>query len=279
MLSSIASRFTRSSQVSFYHTLVLVRHGQSTWNLENRFTGWHDVDLTELGQEEAKKAGQLLLAGDYQFDSVHTSYLRRAIKTCYHVLEQSNQMHLPITTTWELNERHYGALTGLDKQETLDKHGKELVMKWRRSYDFPPPALDKDSEYYPGNDAKYRHVPEDQLPLTESLSITLDRVLPYWNASIVPQLQEGRRVLVVAHGNSIRSLVKHLDDISEEEITGVNIPTGMPLVYHLDEATLKPVENEDVSSLGVVVPPLRGFYLGDREEVEGKILGVKHQTK
>lgn len=254
------------------HTLVLIRHGESEWNKQNRFTGWYDVKLSEKGNEEAKAAGMLLKSKGYTFDIAYTSYLRRAIRTLWHVLEQTEQMWIPVKNCWRLNERHYGALTGLDKKETAEKHGPEQVLKWRRSYSIPPPQLDESSEYYPGNDVRYQHLPKEFLPRSESLELTAERVLPEWNENIVPDIQSGKNVLVAAHGNSLRALVKHLDDISEAEITELNIPTGIPLVYHLDEQ-LKPIPHPDAIS------PLKGFYLGDQAEIRERILGVKNQSK
>ncbi|TMW62454.1 hypothetical protein Poli38472_005072 [Pythium oligandrum] len=254
------------------HTLVLIRHGESEWNRQNRFTGWYDVQLSEKGNKEAKAAGELLKKEGYTFDIAYTSYLKRAIRTLWHVLEQTDLMWIPVFKTWRLNERHYGALTGLDKKETVDKHGKDQVMIWRRSYDIPPPELDTSSEYYPGNDVRYQGLPKEDLPLSESLKITAERVLPEWNNTIVPSITSGKKVLVAAHGNSLRALVKHLDGISESEITELNIPTGIPLVYHLDE-NLQPIPHPDA------IAPLKGFYLGNQAEIRDRILGVKNQTK
>ena len=247
-------------------------HGESQWNLENRFTGWYDIQLSEAGEKEAAAAGKLVASEGYQFDIAYTSYLKRAIKTCWHQLEQCNQMYIPIKNAWQLNERHYGGLTGLDKQQTVEKHGKEQVLVWRRSYDVPPPALDKSSEHYPGNDPKYAHLSPDQLPTTESLATTLDRVLPYWNEEIAPTIKAGKRVLIAAHGNSLRALVKMLDDIPEDVITGLNIPTGAPLVYELDD-NLRPIPHPDA------IAPLQGRYLGDRDNILARIQGVANQTK
>ncbi|KAG5174957.1 histidine phosphatase superfamily [Tribonema minus] len=254
------------------HTLVLIRHGRSEWNDANRFTGWYDVALSPAGEKEAVEAGKLLKQGNFKFDLAYTSYLRRAIKTCWHALEQTDQMHLPVVPAWQLNERHYGGLTGLDKQETVAKHGKEQVLVWRRSYDIPPPALDTSSEHYPGNDDKYAALPRDKLPRTESLATTLERVLPYWEAEIAPRIRAGERVIIAAHGNSLRALVKHLDGIPEDVITGLNIPTATPLVYELD-ADLKVVPHADA------IAPLQGRYLGDQAAVRARIEGVANQTK
>lgn len=228
--------------------------------------------ITYTGNKEAAAAGKLLKEEGYTFDVAFTSYLKRAIRTCWHVLEQTDLMWIPVKTCWRLNERHYGALTGLDKKETVEKHGAEQVLQWRRSYNIPPPQLEKTSEYYPGNDVRYKNLPEADLPLSESLELTAERVLPEWDGSIVPSIKSGKNVLVAAHGNSLRALVKHLDGISEEEITGLNIPTGIPLVYHLDE-NLRPIPHKDA------IAPLQGFYLGNQEEIRNRILGVKNQTK
>lgn len=214
--------------------LVLIRHGQSQWNLENRFTGWTDVDLTEQGRAEAASAATLLLKEGFDFDLCHTSVLKRAIRTLWIVMEGMDRMWLPVERTWRLNERHYGALQGLNKAETAAKYGDEQVFVWRRSFDTPPPSLDKSDERYPGHDRRYASLSESELPVCESLENTIARVMPYWNDVVVPQLKEGRRLLIVAHGNSLRGLVKHLDGMSDEEITRLNIPTGVPLVYELD---------------------------------------------
>lgn len=219
--------------------LVLVRHGQSTWNLENLFTGWTDVDLTEQGRGEAREAGRLLKAEGFKFDQVYTSVLKRAIRTMWTVLDEMDLMWLPVERSWRLNERHYGALQGLDKAQTVAKHGAEQVKIWRRSYDIPPPPLTRDDERHPVNDPRYAALPPDALPDTESLKETLVRVLPFWADKIAPQLKEGKNVLVVAHGNSLRALVKMLDGMSDADIVEFNIPTGVPMVYELD-ADLKP---------------------------------------
>lgn len=215
--------------------LVLLRHGQSVWNLENRFTGWQDVDLSEQGREEARAAGQLLGRHGFRFDRAFTSVLKRAIRTLWIALDEMDQMWIPVTKDYRLNERHYGALTGLNKAETARQYGDEQVHIWRRSYATPPPALAPDDERHPRFDPRYAGLSPEALPATESLETTLERVLPYWNEAIVPQLRASNRVLIAAHGNSIRALIKHLDGISDEEITGVEIPTGDPLVYHLDD--------------------------------------------
>lgn len=219
--------------------LVLIRHGQSQWNLENRFTGWKDVDLTEAGEAEARDGGRLLSEQGYDFDVCYTSVLTRAIRTLWLVLDEMDRRWLPVIKDWRLNERSYGGLQGLNKAETAEKHGMEQVMIWRRSFDIPPPSLTADDERYPIGDPRYRNIPKDKVPLTESLKNTIERVQPYWEAEIAPRIKAGERVLISAHGNSLRSLVKHLDGISNEDIPQVEIPTGNPLVYDLDE-NLKP---------------------------------------
>ena len=245
------------------YTLVLLRHGESTWNLENRFTGWTDVDLSAKGLEEAKAAGQLLKEGGYDFDVAHTSLLRRAIRTLWITLEGMDRMWIPVRKSWRLNERHYGALQGLNKAETAKKFGDEQVKIWRRSYATPPPALTPDDERHPGRDPRYARLPKDLLPLTESLESTVTRFLPYWHDQIVPDVLAGRRVLIAAHGNSLRALVKHLDGVSQDQIVSLNIPTGIPLVYELD-ADLK---------------PLGSRYLGDPEAAKKAAEAVANQSK
>lgn len=245
------------------HKLVLVRHGQSTWNLENRFTGWIDVGLTEQGVAEAREAGRLLKDGGYEFDAAYTSVLKRAIKTLWLVQEEMDLEWLPVTRAWQLNERHYGNLQGLNKAETAGKFGEELVHIWRRSYDIPPPALDLDDERHPRFDPRYAVLTPGQVPATESLKITLERVLPYWHEVLSPEIKAGKRLLVAAHGNSLRALVKYLDNISDEEIPGLNIPTGVPLVYELDE---------DLNAI-------KSYYLGDPEEIARKAAAVANQGK
>jgi 2,3-bisphosphoglycerate-dependent phosphoglycerate mutase len=245
------------------YKLVLVRHGQSTWNLENRFTGWTDVDLTELGKTEATQAGKLLKDGGYDFDIAYTSVLKRAIKSLFLIQEEMDLHWLPVIRAWQLNERHYGNLQGLNKTEMAEKFGEDQVKIWRRSYDVPPPALDLNDERHPRFDRRYASLTPEQLPATESLKITLDRVLPYWNDVLAPNIKSGKRVLIVAHGNSIRALVKYLDNVSESEITEINIPTGLPLVYELDN-DLKPIKN---------------YYLGDPEEAAKKAAAVANQGK
>ena len=243
--------------------LVLLRHGQSTWNLENLFTGWHDVDLTEQGRAEALRAARQLKEEDFHFDLAFTSVLTRAIRTLWIVMDEMQRMWVPVERDWRLNERHYGALQGLDKAETVARHGAEQVQVWRRSYDIPPPPLDFDSPEHPRFDERYAGVDPKLLPVTESLKATLERVLPYWNARIAPQLKAEKNVLVVAHGNSLRALVKQLDGISDEEITGLNIPTGTPLLYEL---------NDDLS-------PRSSRFLGDPEAVKAAQAAVAAQTR
>jgi 2,3-bisphosphoglycerate-dependent phosphoglycerate mutase len=218
------------------HRLILLRHGQSTWNLENLFTGWTDVGLTEQGEEEAREAGRLIVSEGLEPGILHTSVLVRAIKTAELTLEEMGRQYLPVRRSWRLNERHYGALQGLNKKETVDQHGAEQVLLWRRSYDIPPPALDLADERHPGHDPRYRDLPPDLLPATECLKDVVVRMLPYWHDIIVPDLLAGRMPLVVAHGNSIRALVKHLDGVGDEEIVDLNIPTGVPLLYELDNS-------------------------------------------
>ena len=245
------------------YKVVLLRHGQSQWNLENRFTGWHDVDLTEQGQAEARAAGQVLKENGFVFDKAYSSLLKRAIRTLWLALEELDQVWLPVRRDWRLNERHYGALQGLNKAETAEKHGEDQVLIWRRSYDVPPPPMEKDDEGYAGNDIRYADVPEAEIPLTECLKDTVDRFLPYWHGTIAPDIKAGKRVIIAAHGNSLRALVKYLDDLSEEEVLKLNIPTGMPLVYELD-ADLKPIKN---------------YYLGDEQAVKAAMDAVANQGK
>jgi 2,3-bisphosphoglycerate-dependent phosphoglycerate mutase len=243
--------------------LVLVRHGQSDWNLKNLFTGWVDVDLTEQGRTEAREAGRLLKAEGIKFDLVFTSVLKRAIRTMWTVLDEMDLMWLPVERTWRLNERHYGALQGLDKAETVAKHGAEQVKIWRRSYDIPPPPLSADDPRHPIHDARYANLDPRVLPASESLKDTLARVLPFWNDRIVAELKAGKNVLVAAHGNSLRAVVKMLDNVSEADITELNIPTGVPLVYELDES----------------LKPIRSGYLGDQEAIKAAAEAVKKQTE
>lgn len=216
-------------------TLVLLRHGESTWNKENRFTGWTDVDLSETGREEALHAGRLMKAAGLSFDIAYTSVLKRAIRTCWIALDELDLMWIPVPRHWRLNERHYGALQGLNKAETAARHGAEQVKIWRRSYDIQPPPLTPDDPRHPGRDPRYTGIPPADLPLTESLKDTVARFLPYWNETIAPSIRQGKRVLIAAHGNSLRALVKYLDNISDQDIIELNIPTGVPLVYELDD--------------------------------------------
>lgn len=245
------------------YTLALLRHGQSQWNLENRFTGWTDVGLTEQGAAEAKNAGKLLKEGGYDFDACLTSLLTRAVKTLDIVLDEMGLLWLPVEKTWRLNERHYGALQGLNKAETAEKFGDEQVLVWRRSFDVPPPALTPDDPRFPGHDRRYASLKESELPLTECLKDTVERVLPYWFDVIAPRIQSGKRLLITAHGNSLRGLVKYLDDVSDEDIVKLNIPTGAPLIYELDKE----------------LRPIRHFYLGDPEEIAKSIQAVANQAK
>lgn len=245
------------------HKVVLIRHGESTWNKENRFTGWKDVPLSEKGHEEAIAAGRLLREEGFDFDEAYTSVLKRAIRTLWHVMEQMDLMWIPVIRSWKLNERHYGALQGLNKAETAEKHGEDQVKIWRRSYDTRPPSLDKSDERWPGHDRRYAGLLESELPLTECLKDTVERVVPYWNGEIAPKIKAGRRLVIAAHGNSLRALVKHLDGISDDEIVGLNIPTGIPLVYELD-SDLRPVSKR---------------YLGDSSEVEAAMAAVAAQGK
>lgn len=243
--------------------LVLVRHGESDWNKENRFTGWTDVDLSAKGRQEAQEGGQVLKAGGYTFDVAYTSVLKRAIRTLWTVLDEMDLMWIPVDRSWRLNERHYGALQGLNKAETAAKFGEAQVKIWRRSYDIPPPALTADDERFPGRDPRYRDLTRAELPLTECLKDTVARFLPYWHGTIAPAIQQGKKVLIAAHGNSLRALVKYLDNVSESEIVELNIPTGMPLVYELDEK----------------LRPLQHYYLGDPEKVKAAMDAVAAQGK
>lgn len=243
--------------------LVLLRHGQSTWNEENRFTGWTDVDLTPKGVDEAESSARLLTDGGYDFDVAYTSVLKRAIRTLWIVQERMDCMWLPVVRHWRLNERHYGALQGLNKAETAAKHGDEQVLVWRRSYATPPPPLDPDDERHSRHDPRYRELATADLPASESLKNTVERFLPVWRGTIAPEIRAGRRVLIVAHGNSLRALVKHLDQVSEEEIVGLNIPTGIPLVYELDDE----------------LRPLKHYYLGDPEVARKAAEAVARQAK
>jgi 2,3-bisphosphoglycerate-dependent phosphoglycerate mutase len=243
--------------------LVLLRHGESTWNKENRFTGWTDVDLSPKGLEEAAYSGRLLRGAGFTFDVAYTSVLKRAIRTLWIVQDEMNQMWIPIHLSWRLNERHYGALQGLNKLETALEYGEEQVQLWRRSYSIRPPALTPEDDRYPGFDPRYHSLSPEDIPLTECLEDTVARFLPYWNETISPQVQAGQRVLICAHGNSLRALVKYLDNLSEQEVLELNIPTGVPLVYELDD-NLKPIRN---------------YYLGDQARIEQAVQAVANQGK
>ena len=245
------------------HKLVLIRHGESTWNLENRFTGWTDVDLTATGIEQAKQAGRLLKAEGYDFDVAYTSVLKRATRTLWHTLDELDRTWLPVVHSWRLNERHYGALQGLNKAETAKKYGDEQVLVWRRSYNTPPPPLEPNDPRSERSDVRYAKLAPEQVPLTECLKDTVARVLPFWNESMAPAIRAGRRLVVAAHGNSIRALVKYLDGISDDDIVGLNIPNGIPLVYELDDE----------------LKPLRHYYLGDAAAAEKAAAAVAAQGK
>lgn len=245
------------------YKLVLIRHGESTWNLENRFTGWTDVELTPTGVEQARQAGRLLKEAGYDFDVAHTSVLKRAIWTLWHVLDQMDRTWLPVVNSWRLNERHYGALQGLNKADMARQYGDEQVLIWRRSYDTPPPALDPNDPRGQRNDIRYARLRPEEIPLTECLKDTVARVLPYWNETLAPAIRAGQRLVIAAHGNSIRALVKYLDNISDSDIVGVNIPNGIPLVYELD-ADLKPI---------------RSYYLGDAQAAAKAAAAVARQGK
>jgi len=248
-------------QAIMSHKLVLIRHGESQWNKENRFTGWADVDLTEKGLEEAKAAGKLLKEEGFSFDYAYVSVLKRALRTLWTILDEMDELWIPTEKDWRLNERHYGALQGLNKAETAAKFGEEQVKIWRRSYDIPPPALETSDERWPGHDRRYRGIAN--LPLTECLKDTVARMLPLWHESIAPRIRSGQRVIIAAHGNSLRALVKYLDNISDKDILEVNIPTGIPLVYELD-TDLKPIKN---------------YYLGDQEAIAAAMNAVANQGK
>ncbi len=245
------------------YKIVLVRHGESTWNKENRFTGWTDVDLTEKGCAEAKAAGELLHKEGYEFDMAFTSVLKRAIRTLWYILDETDQMWIPVQRAWQLNERHYGALQGLNKKETAEKYGDEQVFIWRRSYDIPPTKLSEVDDRHPKQDRRYKNLKPSEIPSTEALKQCLERVVPFWESEIAPKIKEGKSLLVVAHGNSLRALIKHLDGISDEAITELNIPTGIPLVYELD-ANLKPTKK---------------YYLGDAAAAEAAAHAVANQAK
>ncbi len=243
--------------------IVLIRHGESVWNKENRFTGWTDVDLSEKGIQEAIEGGKLLKSQGFTFDIAFTSVLKRAIRTLWLVQEQLDLLWIPVEKSWRLNERHYGGLQGLNKSEMAQKYGEEQVHTWRRSYDVPPPKLEKGDPRYPGNDPRYKELSAQELPLTEDLKATVARVLPYWEKTVAPIIKSGRKVVIAAHGNSLRALVKHLDNVSEKDIVSLNIPTGIPLVYELD-ANLKPIRN---------------YYLGDQAKIQAAMASVANQGK
>ena len=245
------------------YKLVLIRHGESAWNKENRFTGWTDVDLTDKGREEARTAGRLMKAEGFTFDVAYCSVLRRALNTLWLALDEMDALWIPVEKSWRLNERHYGALQGLNKAETAAKFGDDQVLVWRRSYDIPPPPLDKSDERWPGHDPRYQGLPESDLPLTECLKDTVARFLPYWHETIAPMVASGKRVIIAAHGNSLRALVKYLDHVSDDDIINLNIPTGVPLVYELDEE----------------LKPLRHYYLGDQSAIEAAMQAVANQGK
>lgn len=245
------------------YKIVLLRHGESAWNKENRFTGWTDVDLTEKGEKEARTAGKLMKEAGFEFDIAYTSVLTRAVRTLWIALQEMEQVWVPVVNSWRLNERHYGALQGLNKAETAKKYGDEQVHIWRRSYDTRPPALTKDDERYPGHDRRYKELTSNELPLTECLKDTVARFLPYWFDTIVPSIKSGKNILIVAHGNSLRALVKHLDNVSDDDIVELNIPTGVPLVYELDDD----------------LKPIKSYYLGDPEEAKRKAEAVANQAK
>lgn len=242
--------------------LVLVRHGESTWNQENRFTGWTDVDLTDKGRAEAKSAGELLRQGGYEFDQIFTSVLKRAIRTMQIITDTTDQMWVPVERAWQLNERHYGALQGLNKKETAEKYGDEQVFIWRRSYDIPPDKLATKDPRHPSHDRRYSKLKKADLPATEALKNCLQRVLPFWKKKIAPRILKGEKLMIVAHGNSLRALIKHLDKISDSEIAELNIPTGIPLVYELDK-NLKPIKK---------------YYLGDAAQAEAAAKAVANQA-
>jgi 2,3-bisphosphoglycerate-dependent phosphoglycerate mutase len=245
------------------HNVVLLRHGESTWNSENRFTGWTDVDLSAKGRTEAQESGRLLKEAGFVFDVAYTSVLKRAIRTCWMALDELDLLWIPVIRHWRLNERHYGALQGLNKAETAAKHGEAQIKIWRRSYDTPPPPLTRDDPRHPSHDRRYAGLKPDELPATESLKETVARFVPYWTGTIGPAIQRGERVLIAAHGNSLRALVKYLDRISDQDIVDVNIPTGIPLVYELDAA----------------LTPLRSYYLGDPDAAKRAADAVANQAR
>ncbi len=243
------------------YKLVLLRHGESIWNKENRFTGWHDVDLTEAGVQQAKMAGKLLKEANFEFDIAYSSVLTRAMRTLWLALDEMDRLYTPVERSWRLNERHYGGLTGLNKTETAEKHGADQVKIWRRSFDVPPPFIDEDNAYFPAHDRRYAGIDPAILPRGESLALTIDRVMPFWHDTIRPSILSGKRVLIAAHGNSLRALVRYLDNMDNDTILGLNIPTGVPLVYELDE-NLKPISSD---------------YLGNPEEIKAMMEAVANQ--
>ena len=243
------------------HKLVLIRHGESTWNQENRFTGWTDVDLNTKGLSEAKAAGELLKHEGDTFDRAYVSVLKRALRTLWMILDELDELWIPVERSWKLNERHYGSLQGLNKGETAAKFGDDQVKVWRRSYDVPPPALEKSDERWPGHDPRYKDVPKAELPVTECLKDTVERVVPYWINEVAPAVKRGEKVLVTAHGNTLRAMVMYLDNLSEEQVLSLNIPTGVPLVYELDES----------------LKPIRSYYLGDQEAIAAAAAAVAAQ--
>jgi 2,3-bisphosphoglycerate-dependent phosphoglycerate mutase len=243
--------------------VVLIRHGESDWNKQNRFTGWTDVDLSEKGLTEAHEGGKVLREGGYTFDVAYTSVLKRAIRTLWTVLDEMDLMWIPVHHSWRLNERHYGALQGLNKSETAEKFGEDQVKIWRRSYDTPPPVLTEDDPRYPGSDPRYQDLSKDELPLTECLKDTVARFLPLWHETIAPDIKAGKKVVIAAHGNSLRALVMYLDNVSEADIIGLNIPTGIPLVYELDDE----------------LTPIKHYYLGDQEKIKAAMEAVAAQGK
>ncbi len=245
------------------HKLVLIRHGESAWNKENRFTGWTDVDLTDKGREEARAAGRLMKSEGFSFDIAYVSVLRRALTTLWLALDEMDELWIPVEKSWRLNERHYGSLQGLNKAETAAKFGDEQVLVWRRAYDIAPPPLEKSDERWPGNDARYKGLPESDLPLTECLKDTVARFLPYWHETIAPAVRSGKKVVIAAHGNSLRALVKYLDHLTDDEVIALNIPTGVPLVYELDDE----------------LKPIRHYYLGDQSAIEAAMQAVANQGK
>nr|QGJ83665.1 phosphoglycerate kinase [Opalinidae sp.] len=268
----INSVFRRFASTEVFNKLVLIRHGESEWNKLNLFTGWVDCPLSAKGCEEAIEAGKLLKQNGFQFDYAYTSVLSRAIKTLYLSLEHSDQLFIPVEKAWELNERHYGALQGLNKKETVEKHGEEQVKIWRRSYDIPPPPVDPKNEKVPCIDRRYKYIKKKSIPLTESLQLTEARVVPFFEKHIKPAVQKGRKIVVAAHGNSLRALVKYLDNIDKDVITGLNIPTGVPLVYEFNEKM-------EVIPSQFGMKPLRGYYLGDQDAIRARVEAVANQTK